>query len=86
MNTVLGIDAEDPLTEAATATALLAGGAVHTFPNTLTEAVDQDIVDLGEVPLLPDAPLTVQRGLGVATMGLGVVTALDALNDMDGMR
>jgi hypothetical protein len=82
---VLDINPDDPLVEAATAGALLAGGAVHTLPNELTPAIDQDIIDLDPVPVVPDVPLTVQRAVGVSSVGLGLVAAMEALED-NGMR
>jgi|APHM01.1.fsa_nt_gi hypothetical protein len=75
---VLDINPDDPLVEAATAGTLLAGGAVHALPNELTPAIDQDIIDLDPIPVVPDVPLTVQRAVGVTSVGLGIVAAMDA--------
>jgi len=71
---VLDINPDDPLVEAATAGTLLIGGAVHAAPDTLTPAVNNDLV-----PQV-DVPVTLQRTVGVASVGLGLVAAMDAMN------
>jgi len=56
---------------------LITGGAVHAFPHVLTGLVNDDLVpQVGQ-------DVTVQRGVGVASLGYGVVEAMEAL---DGMR
>jgi len=68
------VDPDDELVTAATATTLLVGGAVHTAPDTLTGAVNDDLV-----PQV-DVPVTLQRGVGVASVGLGLVEAMELLD------
>lgn len=62
--------------ELATSGLLLAGGAVHAFPDELTQFVDDDFVPQIEVPV------TLQRTVGVASMGAGVLEAMEALDEM----
>lgn len=68
------VDPDDELVTAATATTLLVGGAVHTAPDTLTGAVNNDLV-----PQV-DVPVTLQRTVGVASVGLGLVEAMELLD------